>query len=163
MTIKCSFFNACYYARCTSLAIHSLYSFSVLFSKYTRNDCAQWCVCVCLLTQQHNHLNKHIRQTANGHKWYKKLFVYHFSNKSPSMTIHPHEETTPHTNTQVNKNWLFWLECLNLLRYWFQCFSIYTLIRVSVNDRWWYSFPPLYWILARKSFPSHSILACCVF
>lgn len=145
MTIKCSFFNACYYARCAFLPIHSLHSFDAVFYVYEmilHNG-------VCLLTQQHNHFNisisdKQLMDISDTRNFLFTIFqikALQWPSTRRNHSIHKHTR-------KQNKKWLFWLECLNLLRYWFQCYSIYsiqcilyTLIRVSVNDRWWFSFP----------------------
>lgn len=126
----------------------SLHSFSALFSIYIHEMIVH--NGVCLLTQQQNHFNKHIRQTANGHKWYKKLFVYHFSNKSPSMTIHTKKPLhTQHTRKQklAFLVWMFKFTAL-LISMFFHihpgtCFSKRPVMIF---------FPPLYWISARESF-----------
>lgn len=139
----------------------SFHSFSALFSIYIHEMIVH--NGVCLFTQQHNHFisDKQLMDISDTRNFLFTIFqikALQWPSIRRNHSIH---------NTQENKNWLFWFECLNLLRYWFQCFSIYTLIRVSVNDRWWFSFPLFIEFQRGKvSFnfgPSHSILACCVF
>lgn len=152
MTIKCSFFNACYYARWVSPPIHFI-SFiqRSVFNLYTRNDCAQWCMPVDSTTQpfqQHNHFisDKQLMDISDTRNFLFTIFqikALQWPSIRRNHSIH---------NTQENKNWLF-------LVWMFKFTALLISMFFHIHPDTCFSkrpvmifFPPLYWISARESF-----------